>query len=563
MADPQLVDPHTYPGRPWPLSTLTVFFTDLYLRRSFSLITEELSPDTVFFLGDLFDGGREWSTLMYNNEDLTWQKYGQDFWLKEYERFRKIFFDIWLKGDKQTEPDQRHRKIVAGLPGNHDLGIGAGVKLPIRQRFNAYFGDGNRVDIIGNHSFISIDSVSLTAWKPIDTSNEEIWKPTVDFLDDVHSLIERAQSRSLTSKANDPYSRKFEHTVRSDSSIETAIAIDQAELKAKLPAILLTHVPLYRDPGTPCGPLREHWPPSLDGMGIPAEVDKRNAIDISAGYQYQNVLTTDVSKMVTDKIGDLSYAFSGDDHDYCNVLHTDYKSSGNGIREITVKSMSWAMGVRKPGFVMLSLWNPVHDTNRSDQEYEKWNAQGTLQSELCLLPDQLGIFICYGLVFGATFIVLIMQATWKTFCSIRFSFGRDKTHATPDGQTLLFDLEENIDVGAHRSYINEPTSSNPSSSAEIGKFSSRATGTRARSVSSANDHNPKTAYLERNMPLQYDSGHNVLSRRGGDEESWVSIRKHRSRRLTGTKAFLSELRQNITWVGVVVFCWYFLLIWRG
>ncbi|KAI7226374.1 hypothetical protein KC352_g15724, partial [Hortaea werneckii] len=61
VADPQLVDPHTYPGRPWPLSSLTETYTDTYMARNYRLINERLDPDSIVFLGDLFDGGREWA----------------------------------------------------------------------------------------------------------------------------------------------------------------------------------------------------------------------------------------------------------------------------------------------------------------------------------------------------------------------------------------------------------------------------------------------------------------------------------------------------------------------
>jgi hypothetical protein len=62
VADPQIVDPHTYPGRPWPMSTLTERYTDRYMRRNYQLINRKLDPDSIVLLGDLFDGGREWST---------------------------------------------------------------------------------------------------------------------------------------------------------------------------------------------------------------------------------------------------------------------------------------------------------------------------------------------------------------------------------------------------------------------------------------------------------------------------------------------------------------------
>ena len=67
VADPQLVDPHTYPGRPWPLSSLTESYTDMYMSRNFRLVNEKLDPDSIVFLGDLFDGGREWATERARN----------------------------------------------------------------------------------------------------------------------------------------------------------------------------------------------------------------------------------------------------------------------------------------------------------------------------------------------------------------------------------------------------------------------------------------------------------------------------------------------------------------
>ncbi len=59
MADPQLVDKNTYKRR-GILLKLTQFYTDLYMKRNWRLVHSQLSPDVTFFLGDLFDGGREW-----------------------------------------------------------------------------------------------------------------------------------------------------------------------------------------------------------------------------------------------------------------------------------------------------------------------------------------------------------------------------------------------------------------------------------------------------------------------------------------------------------------------
>ena len=44
------------------------------MRRSYRQLQQVLRPDTVFFLGDLFDGGREWKTATGDFEDPEWAK---------------------------------------------------------------------------------------------------------------------------------------------------------------------------------------------------------------------------------------------------------------------------------------------------------------------------------------------------------------------------------------------------------------------------------------------------------------------------------------------------------
>ena len=62
-------------------------YTDQYMRRAYSRIQTELYPDTVFFLGDLFDGGREWSTRTTKSPEKQYQQYGDNYWMNEYRRF--------------------------------------------------------------------------------------------------------------------------------------------------------------------------------------------------------------------------------------------------------------------------------------------------------------------------------------------------------------------------------------------------------------------------------------------------------------------------------------------
>lgn len=429
IADPQLVDPHTYPGRPWPLSTLTVMFTDQYLRRSFSSIQKSLVPDTVLFLGDLFDGGREWATSKTSSPEEQYKNIKDSFWKKEYGRFVKIFLNPWMERQDHAV-DGRGRRLIASLPGNHDLGFGNGIQEPVRQRFQQYFGESNRVDVIGNHTFVSVDSVSLSAMDqpdPLtggtstsvtdDFSPRPIWQDADEFLDGLARHKAHAETEGLRLMQKKPENIQFEHRIV--EAVEESIRDQPKAEGAGFPTILLTHVPLYRKPATPCGPLRERYPPAAPNL----EEDEPNSLKISGGYQYQNVLTPTISAELVTKAGpNVAQVYSGDDHDYCEVSHREFIGSPN---EITVKSLSWAMGVRRPGFVLTSLWNPVDPITGASLEA---GSPATIQNHLCLMPDQLGIFIHYGCVFGLTLVILFISST----CHVLFGPERP----SPDGAVL-------------------------------------------------------------------------------------------------------------------------------
>ncbi len=57
VADPQILDLRSYPGRSTLLTFLSRLFTDLNLRKSWKAATKK-NPDAVVFLGDMMDGGR-------------------------------------------------------------------------------------------------------------------------------------------------------------------------------------------------------------------------------------------------------------------------------------------------------------------------------------------------------------------------------------------------------------------------------------------------------------------------------------------------------------------------
>ncbi|KAL9007934.1 MAG: hypothetical protein Q9173_006888, partial [Seirophora scorigena] len=413
------------------------------MRKSFTLVQHHLDPTTVFFLGDLFDGGREWMPSGVANSDTRWRRYGEDYWMKEYRRFGRIFFKEWLRRGLRGDDANDRRKLVASLPGNHDLGLGNGIRLPVRKRFNAFIGEGNRIDVVGNHTFVSLDTVSLSAKGQPDPatgrqgagdgpgSNGEIWGPVDDFLASINETKTRAMGRAIRHQnGRIENSLLFHKLLDIQDPLITKSVHTAFTPKADIPSILLTHVPLYRASGTPCGPLREHLPPSTAPDAETGEYlssDPQNAIKVEAGIQYQNVLTPEISREIIDRVGDVAFVFSGDDHDYCDVVHRGYTTNARGggggvggIREITVKSFSWAMGVRKPGFLLLSLWNPLDKRDRTPpppstsstqkETAENNNAAPTLQTHLCLLPDQLSIFIRYALLFSLTLLSLTLHA---------------------------------------------------------------------------------------------------------------------------------------------------------
>ncbi|CAP79834.1 Cell division control protein [Penicillium chrysogenum] len=539
VADPQLVDPHTYPGRPWPLSTLTVKYTDQYMRRSFSLIQDHLEPDSVLFLGDLFDGGREWATATSSSPETRWKRYKDSFWKKEYRRFIKIFVDPWVKLVKPPV-DGRGRRMIASLPGNHDLGFGNGIQGPVRDRFESFFGNPNRVDVIGNHTFVSVDTPSLSAMDQPDpltgsspTASDEnrslrpIWKDADDFLDKMAIHKAKAETEELRMLQNQTEGHNiFDYRVV--DAIEPVIHHKAQPAGVGFPTIILTHVPLYRKPATPCGPLRERYPPaSLDEE---LAEDEPNSLRIAGGYQYQNVLTQTVSTELVSKAGpNVVQVYSGDDHDYCEVSHREFNGSPN---EITVKSFSWAMGVRQPGFVLTSLWNPIDPkTGKAIQD----GSPPTIQNHLCILPDQLGIFIYYLTILGLSVSVLLLRSIYRVLYT---------PEPSPAGAILPLSERRSL---PHQYHTSGASSSTLASAGGLASRNGMAASTRYPGTQS-----PQDAYRGTDEDLG-----TVTSK---EKAAWRPASATRPR--STVSLIVRDLYHSVKYVAQVVLTVYFILIWR-
>ena len=547
------------------------------MKRAFSRIQRKLYPDTIIFLGDLFDGGREWSTESSKSPEERYRQYGENFWQKEYRRFSSIFLRDWREvlgsphaGSKQ-EPTTR---IIASLPGNHDLGFGQNIQLPVRERFNAFFGESNRIDLIGNHTFVSLDTVSLSAMDS-DQSDPQIWTPTYEFLVNSKTSVDKTIGNHLRYvREGLPRSSKFAYGVADLSdSVEERISKRSSEYEfVDFPTILLTHVPLNRPLGKPCGPLRERWPPTSPppGQTEPVEPDERNSIPAQGyGWQYQNVLSTRVSKLIVDSLGGtITRAFSGDDHDYCDVVHEAYLSPGRGIREITVKSISWAMGVRKPGFVLASLWNEI-DSNGKKISRDIDAHSDTLQTHLCLIPDQISILMHYGILVGLSLILLAFRATRIIFRLQNGTPGlRDEDSRLMLPSTTSTAESEKLNDYAYKPHYHDSQPRNASSSSSddvplASLIARNTTAKRPRSVS------PLPMYGYAGRPVQHQPLVTYANNRQGwkdvdasDDFKWGAVRSKSKRR---KKRFIDRplpiqfgilLGEGVWMVCRVVFVWY-------
>lgn len=471
--------------------------------------------------------------------------------MKEYMRFSDMFLRSWYKGQLASQAEPEGRRILASLPGNHDLGFAAGIQQPVKERFDAYFGPMNRIDIIGNHSFVHLDTVSLSAMDQIDpetgssgagdgsaaaTSSSKIWKPVEEFLQNARTTRDKAIRHACETRFNWPSSTRHRDLlnphVRSaaDTTSEDQPVPHQPHPRvssSQFPTVLLSHVPLFRSGTTSCGPNRER------GASIP----------LSAGYQYQNVLTPLISQDIVKHLTaeEITMIYSGDDHDYCEIEHSEFTGR---IREITVKSISWAMGIRFPAVQLVSLWNPVAQDAvfPTTDDAGQSTPRDTVQNHLCLLPDQLGVFIRYAQVLGLTVLVLIVHAVRNGpgggggGATAQYRHSHIHPHHHDKSEPLLPITTRDLDPSKVQSCSSVRKDDE---NVATRKMSSYAYGGRSRSVSPSKP--------------QFD-----------DDEDWGMPRsKSRSRSHTNGSGCIRFFGKSVRQVAGPVVLFYIWLIWTG
>ncbi|KAF8840517.1 Metallo-dependent phosphatase [Paxillus ammoniavirescens] len=357
IADPQIIDRHSYPERGPLLSVLSQIMVDLNLRKSWNSALRRLRPNAVVVLGDMMDNGR---LSMANSE---------------YEAYYARYQSIFSMGDAPVP--------TFYLPGNHDVGLGHATSFSLEAdtRYAAHFGPRNYRRTVGNHTLVFIDAPALV---------EE------DFL--------RAE-RGHDYDSWPPIAHGPVEFVKQSTSIGN-----------QGPAVLFTHIPLARPSDAFCGPLRE-----------------KGSIRQGHGFGYQNTLSVGATKFLLESVKP-SLIMSGDDHDYCEYEHT-IPSSGQKVREVTVKSISMAMGIRRPGFQLLSLTSIVPSPDHLTQI-----PVPPPRDAPCLLPDQLGIYlyVYIPLVVLSLFLVLASNVMRVNAGSTRETWG--KKHSRRDSSESPYQL---------------------------------------------------------------------------------------------------------------------------
>ncbi|TFY65722.1 hypothetical protein EVG20_g5364 [Dentipellis fragilis] len=338
VSDPQILNEDSYPGRNALLMALSLFKVDCNMRKSWR-VAKTFRPDAVIFLGDMMDNGRAVSSP------------------KAYHAYLERFWSIFAAPPSLP---------TYYIPGNHDVGIGdapEGTRLA-RLRYVTSFGPLNQHVLNG-----LFDSVCAHMGRLM--------------LIDAPKLVEQEQERAKTGVS---YAQQLPKEI---VEAKFVASITSGGNNPRTPSILFSHIPLWRPDNSFCGPLSE-----------------RGTILSGRGYEYQNMLSQATSAMLLENFRP-SLIFSGDDHDYCDYTHAlpyddDQPMSPTDVREISIKSFSMAMGIRRPGFHLLTLFNPDASTANPIEK-------ATFADAACFLPDQVRIYIGFYLPLLVITILIVLH----------------------------------------------------------------------------------------------------------------------------------------------------------
>ena len=196
IGDPQIADTHSY-GHTGTRLAAEMYYGDLYMRRAFRRLQSSLRPDAVLFLGDLFDGGREFPPDRYLQEPCRSGPHASPAdapvrvamctprsaeWDAEFARFQTIFRQ---RPDPSVHVPLAVRHTVGGdrggsdgtistaglqtapymlyLAGNHDVGVGHTTVPHARDRFRARFGPTSYAVDLGGVRIVALNTLGAGA----------------------------------------------------------------------------------------------------------------------------------------------------------------------------------------------------------------------------------------------------------------------------------------------------------------------------------------------------------------------------------------------------------------
>lgn len=154
---------------------------------------------------------------------------------------------------------------------------------------------------------------------------------------------------------------------------------------AHFPRVLVSHIPLDRPQGSDCGAERGH-----------------RSLHEGYGVSYRNLMSREDTEELLDSVRPVK-VFSGDDHDVCRYVHkgsvfvTTEDASHTYERspeELTVGTISWLQGERRPSVALMSLLNVPGEPFQ-------------VETVVCRLPDQIAVYEWYG-IFGAVSLAALL-----------------------------------------------------------------------------------------------------------------------------------------------------------
>ncbi|KAL1329383.1 hypothetical protein HN51_046494 [Arachis hypogaea] len=313
-------------------------------------------------------------------------------WQDSYRRFRNIF--------GLNEQGQYNDMKVFYIPGNHDIGYEShhSTKPQVIQRYEEKFGVRNYRFTVGKVDFIVVDSQTLDG----------------------------NRQRHLTSQT-----WEFLKNMSVDDGVH--------------PRVLVTHIPLYREDNTSCGP---------DRSSPPINQRIHHTVSGSTGYiSYQNYVTEDSTEYLLDTIKP-KLILSGHDHDQCSLTH---QSKFGPVKEQTLGTISWQQGNLYPSFMLLSVINETHSNTTEE----------SLLSQLCYLPWQTHIYIWYAVLYVLTILALLLWPTNSTSlwhqcrsiasnCKEILSGILSRTDAKEKDEDANYEYEMIWDVGGTMHLVKKP-----------------------------------------------------------------------------------------------------------